>query len=53
MTKEALIDLLTNMPNDAQIMVWHNGCIYDIYEIEYHIKLDDGSRKDLIKLKGK
>lgn len=52
MTKKELIELLANMPDDAQVMVFHNGCIYDICEIEHHIKLNNGSTDNLIKLKG-
>lgn len=52
MTKKELIQLLANMPDDAQIMVWHNGTIYNIFEIEFRLILKDGRKDSLIKIKG-
>ena len=52
MTKKEFIELLANMPDDARVMIFHNGSTYDIYEIEHHIKLNNGSTDNFIKLKG-
>lgn len=53
MTKKELVELLANMPDDARIMVWYNGCISNIFEIEHLIILDKEQKESLIKIKGK
>ena len=53
MTKKELVEILANMPDDARIFVWQNGTIHDVYEIEHLIKINEVTKENIIKIKGK